>query len=131
MNFDLKTVLRLLSPGDKILAAFLVIVSLFSFVVLKGVHEPGQVALVSIQGLPKLRKDLTQNQKFVFDGPIGKTTVEIKTHSIRVLDSECPQKLCVRQGMIRNTGEIIVCVPNKITIWIEGNRRNKFDAITG
>ena len=33
--------------------------------------------------------------------------------------ADCPDKLCIKQGKITETGKSIVCLPNKLTIKIE------------
>lgn len=128
---NLKTVLQLLTRGDKILASSLILISVLSFTVLKAVKEPGQIAVIKVENLQKFSKNLNRAEKFSVSGHISETSIEIVGGAIRVISSGCPQKLCVRQGSISQTGEIIVCVPNKLTISIGGARKNKFDAVTG
>lgn len=66
------------------------------------------------------------------DGPQGKTTIEIKQQKVRVKDSPCRKKLCVKQGWTERG--VIVCLPNKVVITI-GNDNDEIntvvDAITG
>lgn len=50
--------------------------------------------------------------------PIGGLTVEIKDGKVRVADSDCPGKICVKQGWI-DSGAII-CLPNRVVITVEG-----------
>ena len=128
---NLKTVWQLLTKGDKILASSLILLSMLSFTILKAVSQPGQIAVIKVENLQNFSKNLNRDEKFSTSGHIGETSIEIVDKAIRVVSSDCPQKLCVRQGSIKHTGEIIVCVPNKLTISIEGRRKNKFDAITG
>lgn len=131
MSISYKAVWRLLTWGDKVIASFLLLVSLLSFAIVKALDRPGQIALITVQNGQKFSKNLSQNEKFFVSGQIGETTIEVFDGTIKVISSDCPQKLCVRQGGIRQTGEIIVCVPNRLTISIMGTRKNKFDAITG
>ncbi len=128
---QLKAVWQLLTTGDKILASSLILISILSFAILKAVNRPGQIAVIKVENQQKFSKNLNRDEKFGAGGYIGETTIEIVNKAIRVVSSDCPQRLCVRQGSITRTGEIIVCVPNKLTISIEGRRKNKFDAVTG
>jgi len=128
---NLKAVLHLLSRGDKILASSLILSSMLSFTVLKAVKQPGQTALIKVENLQKFSKNLNRAEKFFVSGHISDTAIEIVDGEIRIIGSDCPQKLCIRQGSIRQIGEIIVCVPNKLIISIGGTRKNKFDAVTG
>nr|WP_269446110.1 NusG domain II-containing protein [Caldisericum exile] len=50
----------------------------------------------------------------------GYLYLEIEQDRVRVIDSTCPDKLCIKQGWISNIGETIVCLPNRITISIVG-----------
>lgn len=52
-------------------------------------------------------------------GPLGKTTVEIKGGRVRVLDSPCPNKICISQGWVERPGETIVCLPNRVSITVK------------
>lgn len=55
--------------------------------------------------------------------------VEVSDGRLRVLDSDCPDKLCVQEGWISTTGIPVVCVPNQVLIIIvEG--AIKMDAIS-
>ena len=52
---------------------------------------------------------------------IGTTNVcEIKDGKLTMIEATCPDHLCMKQGAIDDTGGLIVCLPNKITI--EGER---------
>lgn len=45
--------------------------------------------------------------------------------------ADCPDKLCVHQGAISHTGEIIVCLPNKVTVQVEGENAPELDDVAG
>jgi len=126
-----KEILRILTFGDKFLIAFLTFGSLGSFWVFEPSASAGSYAIIATAGQPELRKSLREEGTFSVHGPLGVTVIEIAGGSIHISDSVCPQKLCLRQGWVRRVGEIIVCVPNRVSIWIEGQRTNPFDAITG
>jgi len=126
-----KEVYRLLTLGDKLLISTLLVLGISSFSLAGLATQPGEYALISVAGQPTIRKPLHRQDLFILQGATGTLVVEINESSIRVLDATCPQRLCVRQGRIDHVGEIIVCVPNKVTIWIEGRNPNPFDAITG
>ncbi|HRR92028.1 MAG TPA: NusG domain II-containing protein [bacterium] len=52
----------------------------------------------------------------------------MKNRKVRILSSPCPDKLCVKQGYISESGQVIICLPNRVVIKIEG--RASFDALT-
>lgn len=45
-------------------------------------------------------------------------TLEIKDNSIRVCDSDCPDKVCVKTGFISSSKQAVVCLPNRISVRI-------------
>jgi len=55
-----------------------------------------------------------------FAGPRGDTVVEIRDDTVRVLDSPCPDKICIAAGAISRTGQFIACLPNRVTVTLEG-----------
>lgn len=53
---------------------------------------------------------------------IGETNVcQIKDGKVSMTQANCPDHLCIRQGAIDDSGGMIVCLPNKVTI--EGIRK--------
>ncbi|MDI6638910.1 MAG: NusG domain II-containing protein, partial [Bacillota bacterium] len=38
----------------------------------------------------------------------------------RVRASDCPDKVCVKTGWIEHPGEVIVCLPNRVVVKIQG-----------
>ena len=58
-------------------------------------------------------------------GTIGITTFEIKKGQIRIIDSPCPNKICVHQGW----DSPLVCLPNNVIISLE-EEKGDYDALT-
>jgi hypothetical protein len=57
---------------------------------------------------------LDKNQEIVLLN--GHMVVEVKDGRIRVKESDCPRRICLRTGWIQHPGETIVCVPYKMVI---------------
>lgn len=63
---------------------------------------------------------------------VAHNTIEIDGVSVRVTDSTCYDHVCENTGYIEKSGEIIVCMPNKLLIKIVGNDgNNEYDAVVG
>jgi len=59
----------------------------------------------------------------------GSMTLEVEPgRGVRVLESNCPAKVCVHHGWAGKTGETIVCLPNKFLAEIEGGQ-SEYDAV--
>lgn len=53
------------------------------------------------------------------NGKLGYLSINIKDNKLKVTDSSCRHKTCVKTGKISRSGEYIVCIPNEIVIMAE------------
>lgn len=128
----MKGSLKRATKADKVLLSVLLILSLSGILFIKEVLPKGRKVLIEVEGRPLYVFPIEKDRILSIDGPIGKTIVEIRDQRVRVQDSPCSKKLCVKQGWVENG--IIICLPNKIVITI-GNGNDEgitiVDAITG
>jgi len=68
-------------------------------------------------------------QRYKIEGKKGQAIVETKGLKVRMLESYCPDQICVNQGWIDSPRQPIVCVPNEIVIYFD--EEASVDAITG
>ena len=63
-------------------------------------------------------RDLSKEKNRTFVIPYGgsSNTIEIRDGRIRVLEAECPDKVCVRTGWLSSSAIPIVCLPNHLEI---------------
>ncbi|MBN2018115.1 MAG: NusG domain II-containing protein [Candidatus Cloacimonetes bacterium] len=54
--------------------------------------------------------------------------IEVKGGKIRVKDSDCPQKICVKHGWLKFANDVIVCLPNETIIYLK--KKSDLDYIT-
>ena len=45
-------------------------------------------------------------------------------------EADCPDKICVEQGRVRYTGQCITCLPNKLTVTLEGGDAPEVDLVS-
>jgi len=64
-------------------------------------------------------------------GDEGFNIIEVGPGRIRVLDADCKDRSCVRQGWISGGALPIVCLPNRLVIRLEDGSAPFVDAITG
>ncbi len=57
-------------------------------------------------------------------------TIVVKHNSISIIAANCPHKECVKSGSISQPGEMIVCLPFKLIINIQGNQDKSIDGGT-
>ncbi len=126
-----RKIFTLLTIGDKILIVGLLLFSLFLSYFLMINTQTGKIAVIWVNGREIYRLDLSRDQQLEFNGTQGRFTVQVKNHSIRMLESACPDKLCLKMGAINRANQVIVCVPNRVIIKIEGGKSSEqFDVIT-
>lgn len=114
---------------DKILIAAVLILSLIMLVIpfyLLGAGEDGEKYLIVQQNDQIIREIPLQDsyqEKITFqvEGPIGIHIIEAENGRVRVKEAPAddPLKICEKTGWIEREGPIIVCVPNRLSIWIE------------
>lgn len=59
---------------------------------------------------------------------VGGCVLLVENGSIRFLDADCPDKLCVKSGALSKNGDTAACVPNKVVVIIE-NKEKSIDAV--
>ncbi len=78
----------------------------------------GSYAVVEFDGTEIARYPLDTDGVFVLNG--GTNTLEILGGRARMVEAQCPDKLCVKMGWVRYTGQSLVCLPEHIVVKIVG-----------
>lgn len=76
------------------------------------------VAVVKSSGrqVMVIRLDVGSEGVYEVTGPLGTSRFEVRGGRVRMLESPCPEKICVKTGWIGRPGEVIACVPNRVVI---------------
>ncbi|MFQ5866605.1 MAG: NusG domain II-containing protein [bacterium] len=120
----------MLTRNDRVLIFGLVIVAFLLFVRLFFISGEGSEALIKVGNSRVQRFSLRMDRRIDLEGEKGKVVIEIKDGRVRVVESDCLQKICVNTGWIGKPGQNIVCLPNKVLVTIEGKESPKIDAIS-
>lgn len=51
---------------------------------------------------------------------LGENVIEIKDGGVSIIEADCPDQVCVKDGHKEHPGDVIVCLPNKVIIEIKG-----------
>ena len=65
--------------------------------------------------------DLKKNQTKKLETKYGTNVIKIKDEEVIVESASCNNQVCVNHKAISNTGESIICIPNRLVVSIEGN----------
>jgi hypothetical protein len=72
--------------------------------------------------------NLKDEGAYTIDGYLGRAVLVIKDGEARLQSAPCPLKICEAMGPISRSGEVILCLPNRI--YIRMNGREIVDAVS-
>lgn len=76
---------------------------------------------ISKDGEPYLTLELKDDQTYrLADSDDNYNVFEIKGGEVWVSEASCPDKLCMHQGKIKEDGEMLVCLPNRVIAKVIG-----------
>ena len=115
--------------ADVIVIVSLLLLALALYLALNSSRREGGVAVVRVNGVETERYSLLQNGSFPLNG--GTNILVIEDGYAWMSEANCPDLICVRQGKIHYTGQVITCLPNRLTVTIEGGEDGGVDLIVG
>jgi len=121
---------EILKIGDKIVIGMLSISIVLSFFVYRVLQTQGRIVSISVDGREAYQLSLGVNREVIVQGPLGETCIRIENGNVYVSRAPCPQKICMKMGKISRSGEVIICIPNKILVRVENGEKPKLDGIT-
>ena len=72
--------------------------------------------------------DLSEDQEVELNG--GTNTMRIEDGTVKMIQADCPDKLCMKQKAISKNRENIICLPNNIVLQIANQDESELDAVT-
>ena len=90
---------------------------------LKNISIPRPVAYIYSKGALIETIDLdavTIPYEFTVETDLGNNTIYVEHGGIQVVSADCPDQICVHQGIIHDSAVPIVCLPHQLVIQIEG-----------
>ncbi len=103
---------------DIILIASILVIAIAFFLIVELTKEEGAGVVVKVDGVEVAEYSLSKNGSYELNG--GTNILVIENGKAYLTDANCPDKLCVHQGKISRTGEVITCLPNKLTVTVFG-----------
>ena len=114
---------------DLILAGSLLLAAVILLLAINGSRESGGMAVVRVDGVETERHPLSVNGTFPLNS--GSNILIIQDGQAWVSEANCPDLICVRQGKIHYTGQVITCLPNRLTVTVEGGESGGVDLFAG
>ena len=112
----------LLRPGDlAVLALGAGAVAALTWHAVSG--AAGEAAVIRAHGAVVETLPLNRDRVLNVAGKLGPARVEVHAGRVRVASDPSPRQLCVRQGWLSRAGEAALCLPNQVSIEIQGAGR--------
>lgn len=124
-----------MKKGDILLIA-IVLLSIISYFGIKLIYKDtdDKIIVISINGKEYERiymKDLNEKRQIHIDLDSGKfIDITADKNGAYVSDVVCPDRICVKTGVIDKAGQSIVCLPNKVQVYIEGIEKADVDSVS-
>lgn len=118
----------MLTIYDKILIAFLTLLTLFSYSIASNGREGKEIRIESngrIVGTYSLLKDNLIEIK----GALGSSRIAVKGGKASFLSSPCRNKVCIHHGEVGKSGQMTACLPNRVVVRVLGGSSD-YDALT-
>ena len=89
-------------------------------------------AIIQVAGQTFATVALDRRDTLRVAGRIGTATIEFTKGAARFSKAPCANKICLAAGWLAAPGEIAVCVPSEILLWLPAAARARagVDAIT-
>lgn len=105
--------------NDIILIAAVVLIAAIGFVLYVATRQGGSVVVVEIDGEFFGKYPLSEDASVSIDTERGHNLLIIENGRARIDEADCPDLICAEHAPILNTGETIVCLPNRVIVVIE------------
>jgi hypothetical protein len=114
--------------GDICLTAVVLLAALLPlWLQARGQTQPDSRVVVWVDNQISQTRDLNQPGRII----LPQMVIEVRDRQVKVVRSSCPHHLCQHGAAIHAPGQMLVCVPQRMLVEIQGERRPEVaDAIT-
>jgi len=118
-----ETVLQHIRPGDWLTLLLGSICVVLLTLNLWG-SDLADTAIIRSGGKIYREAPLSHDQQIEVPGRIGISIVSIQQRKARISSDPSPRQYCVRQGWLKQAGEIALCLPNQVSLELTGSRKS-------
>lgn len=112
------------------MAIALLLLGLGSFLLLQSSQKSGDTVVVTVDGTVYGTYPLSEDRTLTVDTGRGTNTLRIEGGRVWISEADCPNHDCVEKGAISSTGQIILCLPHKLSVTITSREGGGPDAIS-
>lgn len=121
---------------DVIIIIFLIIISFIpETVIFITTYNKYNSFYVEVYSKGKLYKKLPLKKDakkitFTVKDELGTNVIEIDKAQVKIIDADCPDKICVKAHGISKPGEALICLPHKLVVKIIGEGKQETDEVS-
>ena len=115
-------------PGDWLV---LLLGTLFTVWLATTIWHNGAANKAIIRSGGKIFRELPLSQDTLIEvpGPLGLSQITIHNHQARITSDPSSRQYCVRQGWLKQAGEVAICLPNQVSLELIGNSK-RYDSLS-
>ena len=112
--------------GDLIIILILLVISIIPFYFLLSPMRESNNIIAVIKVDNKQVKKLSLNHDIVWKYQHGNklNVVKVKNHKIRMIDANCKDQICVKDGWKSKIGDTIICLPHQFLVELKVENEN-------
>ncbi len=78
----------------------------------------------------KIFRELPLSRDFELDvpGPLGNSKISIHNRQARITSDPSTRQYCVKQGWLKQAGEVAICLPNQLSLELTGSIK-RYDSL--
>jgi hypothetical protein len=92
----------------------------------------GTYAVITVEGKTYKKIPLSEHrgeEKINVKTKYGYNIIDIKDQSVSIIDADCKDKICIKEGIISKPGQNLVCLPHKVMVEVKGYENKPSDEI--
>lgn len=110
--------------GDFLILGFIIFVFLINVLSLNCIGEYDNLkCIVKVDGkvFKEIKLSPDYNNYVEINSTFGYNKISIEGNKVKIIKSNCEDKLCVSEGAISKPLQSLVCLPSRLIVYIEGD----------
>ena len=105
--------------------------TLFTGWLVTALWQGGAANKAIIRSGGKIFREVTLSRDQIIDvpGPLGTSQIAIHNRQARIAADPSPRQYCVHQGWLTQAGEISICLPNQVSVELNGGGK-RYDSLS-
>ena len=95
---------------------FLIVCIIWTIFIFRKPASQRVLIIQNNQVIQEIDLSSAENQEIRINSENGYNIIKIYQHEICITEADCPDKTCIRTGILRSEGLPVVCLPHKLII---------------